>query len=132
MAKRAAAPKMTFEKTTPAFLAAFEAVAPGPERGLEKRQMFGFPVRFLNGNMCIGVHNNAMILRLSAADRAAFIARENGAIFEPMKGRPMKEYVKVPPLLVADRARIGTWIERSLAYAATLPAKQKKKAKPKR
>jgi hypothetical protein len=122
-AQAKAAPAMPWEKTRPEFLAAFEALAPGAERGLEKRQMFGYPVRFLNGNMCLGVHNNAMILRLAAADRAAFIAEAGGAIFEPMPGRPMREYVKAPPGLVEDRARMARWVERSLAYVASLPAK---------
>ena len=121
-----AAPRMVFEKLRPEMRDYFEAVAPGPERGLEKRQMFGAPVRFANGNMCIGLHNNRFILRLGEADRADFLTLPGAAIFEPMKGRPMREYVVVPDALSRDRAALAGWMDRSVAFARGLPPKTKK------
>ncbi len=49
--------------------------------------------------------------------------RYHAAAFEPMPGRPMKEYVVVPPTLVNDDA-VEDWVRRSLAYAGQLPAKK--------
>ena len=117
---------MKFEKARPDMVAFFDAVMPGPERGVEKRQMFGAPVRFANGNMCMGLHNNRIVLRLSEADRGSFLKLPGASIFEPMPGRPMKEYVSVPEPLLRREAELKHWIERSLAYAAGLPAKKKR------
>ena len=43
-----------------------------------------------------------------------------------MPGRPMKEYIVVPPALVDDDA-IGEWVRKSRACAEQLPAKKPKK-----
>src|SRR5262249_43711000 len=59
---------------------------------LEARKMFGYPAAFVNGNMFAGLFQSSMIVRLSEDDR-----RRSGApAFEPMPGRPMREYVVVP------------------------------------
>jgi hypothetical protein len=44
-----------------------------------------------------------------------------------MPGRPMKEYVVVPPALVDDDAVIGEWVRKSRTCAEQLPAKKPKK-----
>lgn len=116
---------MKFEKPTKEMLEFFEQNTPGPEQGAEKRQMFGSPVRFVNGNMCIGLHNNHIILRLSEADRTEF-QRIGGKIFEPMPGRQMREYVVVPQgMMLGDKKELKKWMERSLSFVASLPPKKK-------
>ncbi len=118
---------MKFEKADPEMVSFFDAVAPGPEEGVEKRKMFGYPCRFMNGNMFMGLHNNNMILRLSEEDRAD-IVKGGGRAFEPMPGRIMKEYVVVSKEMLKSRD-LKAWIERSLAYASGLPQKKKKAKK---
>jgi len=49
------------------------------------------------------------------------------AQFEPMPGRPMKEYAVVPPSIVAKPKELGAWIERAHRYGVTLPPKAAKK-----
>jgi TfoX/Sxy family transcriptional regulator of competence genes len=115
---------MKFEKADPEVVNFFDTIAPGPEVGVEKRKMFGYPCRFVNGNMFAGLHNNNMILRLPEKDRADFV-KLGGRPFEPMPGRIMKEYVVVPKELFRSR-RLKAWIERSLTYASSLPPKRKK------
>jgi hypothetical protein len=77
----------------------------------------------LAGNMFMGLHENTLILRLPESDRAEFADRHGAAVFEPMPGRPMKEYVVVPPALVYDDG-VSEWVRRSRAYAEQLPAKK--------
>ena len=49
--------------------------------------------------------------------------------FEPM-GRPMKEYVVLPPETVADPAALSAWFGRAYRYAAhNLPPKLPKEPK---
>jgi len=114
---------MKFEKADPQIVSLFDDIAPGTERGVEKRKMFGYPCRFLNGNMFMGVHNNNIFLRLSEKDRTDFV-RMGGRAFEPMPGRIMKEYVVVPKGMMKSPG-LKDWIERSLTYASSISPKKK-------
>jgi len=62
---------------------------------VSRRKMFGYPAAFANGNLFIGLHQNDFIMRLSEEDRTRFRAEYGERIFEPMKGRPMREYVRL-------------------------------------
>ena len=101
-----------------------EAIA--PLDSVQSRKMFGYPAAFRNGDMFAGLFRDSMILRLGEADRLA-LSKRGGRPFEPMPGRPMREYVVVPSKMVGDPAELQTWIEKSAAFAATLEAKPKKK-----
>ena len=85
---------MPWTKTPPELAAAFDKAAPKDPRVVRK-PMFGYPALFLDGNMFAGTFQDKIVARLSAEDRAR--AMKAGATpFEPMAGRPMKEYVVVP------------------------------------
>jgi TfoX/Sxy family transcriptional regulator of competence genes len=94
----------------------------------EKRKMFGFPAYFINGNMFSGTFEENLFLRLSMEDRNK-ISRANTDVkpFEPMKGRAMKEYVVLPKSLYKNRNEFSFWINKSVDYVNSLPAKKKKK-----
>ena len=93
----------------------------------EQRKMFGYPAAFINGQMFAGLFGDRMMLRLSETDRAKFMAEFETGLFEPMPGRPMKEYVLVPPSVLQAPAVLETWLNRALAYARSLPPKRKSK-----
>jgi TfoX/Sxy family transcriptional regulator of competence genes len=115
-----------WRKSPPTLVARLDALlchAPGAER----RQMFGYPCAFLHGNMFIGLFQDQLFIRLSEADRKEFLQQPGAAPFEPIKGRPMKEYVTAPEVLLADESALERWLARSLAYAGTLPPREKKR-----
>jgi TfoX/Sxy family transcriptional regulator of competence genes len=117
---------MAWKKPSAQLIETFDAILPGPPA--ERRLMFGFPAAFVNGNMFMGLHEERLILRLDNQPRQELLA--GGAkLFEPMKGRPMKEYVVAPAALVDDRAALGTWAHKAFAYGKSLPPKTKKPAK---
>ena len=110
-----------WKKTPPELVAAFDkAVPPSPE--ITRRPMFGYSSAFVNGNMFAGTFQDAIVVRLSPADRDALLKLKGAAPFEPM-GRPMKEYVVVPPSIAAKPRELGAWIERAHIYARSLPSK---------
>ena len=119
---------MAWEKPTERTIALFDSVVPR-HATIERRQMFGFPVAFAQGHMFMGLHENRMILRLGEAERARFVAAFAARLFEPMAGRPMREYVVAPEALLADRAELQSWCDRALAYALSLPPKPAKAGK---
>ena len=114
---------MQWKKTPPALAASFDRAAPKDPRVVRK-PMFGYPALFLNGNMFAGTFQDKVVARLAEADRAKVI-KNGGKQFEPMPGRPMKEYIVVPATDVARPAALAAWLERARTHAETLPAKAK-------
>jgi len=94
--------------------------------GLETRKMFGYPAGFIGGNMVTGLHQESWIVRLPEEVRRE--QHDAGwSSFEPMPGRPMREYLALPPAVVADPDAARGWVERAADYVRTLPPKPPKK-----
>src|SRR5437868_3189374 len=89
-----------------------------------RKPMFGYPALYLGGNMFAGTFQDKIVTRLSESERAKAL-KAGAKQFEPMPGRPMKEYVVVPAADVAKPAALAKWIEQARAYATTLPEKKK-------
>jgi TfoX/Sxy family transcriptional regulator of competence genes len=107
---------MVWRKPTPELIQFLDEVL--ARYDCQRKPMFGSPVYWVNGNMFAGVHQNSLFLRLSEADRqAVFAATDEATPFEPMPGRPMREYVVLPETLFPE------WVERAHRYALTLPPK---------
>ena len=100
------------------------------DKPVDYRPMFGCPAYFTGGNLFAGVWQQTMMLRLSEDDRAE-VAAAGGVPFEPMPGRTMKEYVALPPDMMADPDVAAMWVGKAAAYAASLPPKEKKPRKKK-
>jgi TfoX/Sxy family transcriptional regulator of competence genes len=94
------------------------------------RPMFGQLSAFVNGNMFMGIFGEDVLVRLPEEDREAVIAA-GGRVFEPMAGRPMREYVVLPEIWRGDVPRIEEWAARALDHADELPPKQPKAKKKK-
>ena len=117
---------MAWTKSPQSLIDLFDKSVP-PDAGVTRRKMFGYPAAFANGNLFIGLHQNDFIMRLSAEDRARFNRRYGERTFEPMKGRPMREYVRLPEELLSDTRKRAPWIKRSLEYAQGVTTKPKPK-----
>ena len=114
---------MQWKKTPPQLVATFDKAAPKDPRVVRK-PMFGYPALFLNGNMFAGTFQDKIVARLPEADREKAI-KHGVKLFEPMPGRPMKEYIVIPATDVGTPAALASWIERARRQAETLPAKSK-------
>ena len=104
-------------------------VIPEGQAPVEFKPMFGGPCYWSGGNMFAAVHQESLLVRLGEPDRAELLAQPGAHLFEPMEGRPMKEYVVFPEALLADRDALRGWMAKGLAYAAGLPPKEKKPRK---
>jgi len=98
-----------------------------PEVGGERKQMFGYPCAFEGGNLFAGLFADRLFVRLGESDRALLLATKGAAPFEPMKGRPMREYVVVTPSMLEDEEAVKSWMRLGLDYARSLPEKSKKR-----
>lgn len=116
---------MRWRKSPQLLIDLFARVVPhAPD--VERRQMFGYPAAFLNGNLFAGLHQESFILRLCEADRERARVELGAGGFEPMPGRRMREYVVVPEAALAERRGLAAWISRSVRYARSLPPKTSK------
>ena len=113
-----------WSKAPPELVDAFDAaLAELPEAVL--RPMFGYPAGFARGQLFTGLFEDRWFVRLSDDERAE-LAAAGGGPFEPMPGRPMREYVTLPADLVADPVARRAWLGRSLRYAESLPPKRRR------
>ena len=84
--------------------------------------MFGGLAFMVGGHMACGVLRDDLILRLGPEGADAALDRPG---VRPMDftGRPMKSYVYVAPDAIGGEAGLGEWLDRALAFVATLPPK---------
>jgi len=104
----------------------FKSVMPD-DASINIRPMFGNLAAFVNGNLFTGLYGKDLFVRLSEGDREDLLKTKGTKPFEPMKGRPMKDYVCVPEDWLGKPAMVSPWISKSLNWTKKLPVKQKKK-----
>lgn len=123
---------MAWPKSPQGLIDLFDACLPVAP-GLERRQMFGYPAAFVNGNMFAGLFRDVAFARLPPATRDALEAEFGARHFELMPGRPMRgAYLALPDEVVGDEQRFETLLAAACAFTAALPAKAKKPPKGKR
>jgi len=94
----------------------------GTRSGLAEKKMFGGIAFLLKGNMCCGVHRDALMLRLDPAETDRALAEPHTRVFD-LTGRPMKGWILVDAEGLATGRQLGKWIDRAAKYVGSLPAK---------
>ena len=117
-----------WERSSEALVEKFLKIFEGYE-DIERKKMFGYACCFLKSYMFTGLHEQNWILRLGEADREQMIDCHGATLFEPMEGRPMREYVLLPKAILADDEALHEWIEKSMQFVRSLPPKKPKKKK---
>jgi TfoX/Sxy family transcriptional regulator of competence genes len=102
----------------------FRSLVPDDPR-VEVKPMFGNLAAFVNKNMFLALFGSTVAVRLSQEDQLELLKVKGTGPFEPMPGRPMKDYVTLPESWRKQRAKAEPWVERSLNHAAALPPKKK-------
>jgi TfoX/Sxy family transcriptional regulator of competence genes len=93
--------------------------------GVQTRKMFGYPAAFTKGQMFASVFQSELILRLPEAERQT-LGQDGGRAFEPMPGRPSREYMVVPGAIRASAPSLRAWVVKAKTYVDGLPPKKKK------
>jgi TfoX/Sxy family transcriptional regulator of competence genes len=112
-----------WKKVAPALVELFDACLPHAA-GVERRQMFGCPCAFVNGNMFTGLHETRLIVRLPETERLRLIGEAGAKPFVVM-GRTMREYVVIEDALDRRPAEVANHMICAFNYARSLPAKTK-------
>jgi len=97
-----------------------DAVPAGVELG--EKKMFGGLCYLLHGNMACGIIGDRLMLRLSKELVTKYRHEADTADMD-FTGRPMPSMMMVGPEGIADDDQLRVWVERAVAFAATLPPK---------
>lgn len=98
-----------------------ELVAGRP--GFRLKKMFGGIGWMLNGNMCVGVWREWLIVR-AGEDATATICQDKGVKPMDLTGRPMKGWAMAGPEAVASDAALARYVELAAGFVSTLPEKE--------
>ncbi|MCA9786816.1 MAG: TfoX/Sxy family protein [Candidatus Delongbacteria bacterium] len=94
----------------------------GSHPGMRETRMFGGFGYLYQGNMCVGVWRDCLILRVGL-DSAARLLEEPGVRPMDITGKPMKGWVLVEPAGLEDAGDFQRQVSLALDFVRTLPAK---------
>jgi hypothetical protein len=90
-------------------------------KGFTKKEMFGGVGYLFNGNMCVGVHKDELIIRYDPKMTDEVNKDKNVRMFD-ITGRPMKGWSLVNANGVKGPA-LNKWFDLSFSFAKSLPKK---------
>lgn len=113
---------MAYDERLAARLRATTAEVLGADVPVVEKQMFGGLALMVDGNMACGVYQDAVLVRVDPATSADVLTEPSVRPFDMGRG-PSKGWVLVDPAGVVDDGSLRRWVQRSTAYARTLPRK---------
>lgn len=90
--------------------------------GFSEKKMFGGVGYLLDGNMCIGVWKEFLIVRVGPDGYHAALRKSFAKKFD-ITGRAMTGWVMVAPEGVADDDELSEWVLHAVAFVRGLPKK---------
>lgn len=91
-------------------------------KNVEDKKMFGGIGFMLNGNMCVGVWKDSLIVRVGPEQYEEALQEPFVGEFD-ITGRAMTGWVLVAPEGVEDNDQLQDWVGRAMKFVKTLPAK---------
>lgn len=91
-------------------------------RGVTEKRMFGGLSFMLAGNMCCGVVDDELMVRVGPDAYDEALARPHAREMD-FTGRPLKGYVYVAAAGLQQGRSLQAWVDRGVRFARTLPRK---------
>ena len=93
------------------------------ETGVTEKQMFGGLAFLIGGNMSVAASGQGgLMVRVDPDETDALLERPHAQPFV-MRGREMKEWLRVDDEGVRTKRDLEPWVRRGVAYARSLPPK---------
>ena len=91
-------------------------------KGYSEQRMFGGICFMINGNMCVGPWKGSLIVRL---DKSRHEETQSEPFVKPMDitGKVMKGWARIESEGITHDEDLKAWIDRSVRFVRTLPAK---------
>ncbi|MGA8995648.1 MAG: alpha/beta hydrolase fold domain-containing protein, partial [Nocardioidaceae bacterium] len=91
------------------------------EAGVSEKRMFGGLAFLVHGRMAVAASGQGgLMVRIDPADADSLVREPQVRRFE-MHGREMDGWLRVEPEAVATDEELGSWVDRGVGYASTLP-----------
>lgn len=87
-----------------------------------EKKMFGGIAFMVRGNMCVGVNQDNLMLRVGPDQQEAALTRPHARVMDFTK-RPMKGFIYVDQAGLETDEDLAEWIEWGLRFVLTLPSK---------
>lgn len=94
-------------------------------QAVSEQRMFGGLCFMLSGNMCVGVVQDRLMLRVGPDAYEATLGLPHARPMD-FTGKPLRGFVYVDAEGFAEDEDLAGWVERGVAFAAALPPKEKK------
>ena len=91
-------------------------------KGFGERKMFGGVAFSIGGNMCCGVINDDLMVRLGEPGATAALGEPHTRPMD-FTGSPLKTMLYVGPAGTKTDADLKAWLDRAVTFARTLPPK---------
>lgn len=95
--------------------------------GVKPGKMFGAScLKMPNGKSAAMFWKDHIVVKLSGAERTKALSLEGARLFEPMEGRPMKEWVQIPFSFKNKWKDLAEKSAKAVGATEKKPAKKKK------
>jgi TfoX/Sxy family transcriptional regulator of competence genes len=94
----------------------------GLRSGMTEKKMFGGLAFLFNGHMFCGIINEDLMVRVGPQQYEAALAQPHARPMD-FTGRPLNGYVYVAPAGYQRTSALEQWVQRGMAFVATLPPK---------
>jgi TfoX/Sxy family transcriptional regulator of competence genes len=91
-------------------------------RNITEKRMFGGVCFLLHGNILVGVWKTSLIARVGPEESEAALKQEHVREMD-ITGKPMKGWILIEPEGVDHDDDLRKWVDHSIAFVKTLPAK---------
>ena len=100
---------------------------------VRRKNMFGTAAWFLETNDMIfaGAWGEGVMVRIGEQRTSSLIESGEAEPFDPMEGKPMREYVYLNGEQIAEDGELLEWLDEASEFAASLPPKKQKSRKKK-
>ena len=91
--------------------------------GAEETRMFGGFGYLLNGNLCVGIYKDMLVVRVGTETARALMAEDHVRPFD-ITGKVMKAWAMIEPAGLADDAELARYVGLAHDFVYGLPAKR--------
>jgi len=91
-------------------------------RGFTEKKMFGGIGFLLHGNMCVGVLQTSLIVRLGP-EQADEARKQQHVVEFDVAGRPLKGWVMIEAEGIDSDEQLTAWVQQAVEFVETLPRK---------
>lgn len=89
---------------------------------MTETRMFGGFGYFHNGNMCLGIHKDILIIRVGQETAAELVKKQHLRLMD-LTGRIMKAWVMLEPEAIAEDEEMRRYFQMAFDFVETLPPK---------